>query len=321
VDERNGKEAAAKGTATHGITKFADLSTTEVSKYLLGYKKKSLESTPGADDYDDAGIYEALTDGSSFSPSLSETTITVMDWSDITTTPVKNQGYCGSCWAFSATEQIESDSIKAGILTTTDALSVEQVVQCDKAADGCDGGGMVLAYYYVEKNGGIQLNSEYPYTSYYGDTGLCSSDSSDFVVTVSAYYYLGSESDMEAHVLNYGPLSVGVDASSWASYTSGILSTCGDSVDHGVQVVGVSLDDSYWKIRNSWGTDWGEDGYIRIESGVNLCDITYEATFTTVSAVSTSSKSKPSKASTTKKATKATTTTTTTKKTDSQKGK
>lgn len=99
--------------------------------------------------------------------------ITSVDWSDIYTTAVKDQGYCGSCWAFSATEQIESDSIRAGYLTTSDNLSPQQIVSCDTTDLGCGGGNPETAYMYVAKAGGLTSDSQYPYTSYWAVTGQC----------------------------------------------------------------------------------------------------------------------------------------------------
>jgi len=89
---------------------------------------------------------------------------------------------------------------------------------------------------------------------------------------------------MASYVQKTGPLSVCLDASSWNSYTGGIMSVCGKSVDHCVQAVGVDASSSspYWKVRNSWGTSWGESGFIRLAYGKNTCDITNDPTWVTV---------------------------------------
>lgn len=271
VDERNDAEATAGGTAVHGITKFSDHTDDEL-KSIKGFVKPSGDIK--------AGMEESPTPERSTKSSGSS-----VNWAGVYTTPVKNQGYCGSCWAFSVTEQIESDSIRAGYLTTDDTLSPQQIVSCDKTCDGCDGGSPTLAYSYIEKTGGLESESDYPYESYYGSTGTCDSDSKDYEVTVEKYYYYSSEDDMETHVLETGPLSICIDAETWASYTDGVLSTCGDSVDHCVQAVGINSEEDYWVVRNSWGTDWGKEGYIYLKSGVNLCDITYIPTYTSTSKV------------------------------------
>ena len=154
IDHRNDMEDKSKG-AIHGITKFADMTESEFKTKFLGYRpsttrSKNIASVPK---------YK----GSSSS----------VDWTGIYTTAVKDQGYCGSCWAFSATEQIESDSIRAGLLTTSDQLSPQQIVSCDKIDYGCDGGNTETAYLYVKEAGGIASATDYPYTSYWDVTGTC----------------------------------------------------------------------------------------------------------------------------------------------------
>jgi C1A family cysteine protease len=264
AEKRNEAEKLNNGTAIHGMTKFFDLSQEEfaarylrsdASKRVGGAEVLEISEPPKAD-------------------------LGLVDWTGKYTTPVKNQGYCGSCWAFSATEQIESDLIRTK--STTYLLSPEQIVQCDTTSYGCNGGWTENAYSYVKKAGGIETEATYPYTSYQGTTGRCSSDSSNFVATVSGYTTLTSESAMATYVQGTGPLSVCVDASSWNSYTGGIMSVCGKSVNHCVQAVGVDVD-SYWKVRNSWGASWGESGFIRLSYGKNTCAIANDPTYATVS--------------------------------------
>ena len=125
------------------------------------------------------------------------------------------KGYCGSCWAFSSTEQIESDSIRSGYLSTSDTLAPQQLVSCDTKSYGCNGGSTVDAYQYVRLAGGIELNASYPYNSYSGNTNPCYKDSSKYVVTVDDYHYLEDEHDLKSYVLSTGPVSICVDASTW----------------------------------------------------------------------------------------------------------
>jgi C1A family cysteine protease len=266
IDERNGNDTLA----VHGITKFADLSNDEFKKVSLGYKP--LTSVTNA-----KSIYLDAYDGNK----------TYINWANIYTTSVKDQGYCGSCWAFSATEQIESDAIRLGLLTTSDTLSPEQIVQCDTMDDGCDGGNTETAFEYVKMAGGIETEDAYPYTSYYDVTGSCRSNSTDFLVTVDEYYSLADEDAMITHMFSTGPISICLDASSWSSYVSGIITTCGMDVDHCVQAVGINMDDGYWIVRNSWGTEWGNEGYIWLEVGSNMCNIAYDPKYLQVSTVST----------------------------------
>ena len=132
----------------------------------------------------------------------------------------------------------------------------------------------------MKGEGGLETNSDYPYTSYYGKTGTCSAVKSKEVIGITGYTTINGETNMANYVLSTGPLSVCVDASSWNSYTGGIMTKCGNRVDHCVQAVGVNTGaNGYWKVRNSWGTSWGESGYIRLAYGQNTCDITNDPTY------------------------------------------
>jgi len=265
ADQRNIAEKKAGGSAVHGVTKFSDMSQAEFESGLLtsDITMKS-SSAPIA-------TITAKVDSS----------MGLVDWSGVYTTAVKNQGYCGSCWAFSATEQIESDAMRT--LSLKYELSPEQITQCDKTSLGCNGGWTEHAYNYVTREGGIEANSDYPYTSgAAGVTGTCSSQANKFLIGVSGYTTISGEGNMAAYMQSTGPLSVCVDANSWNSYTGGIMTVCGQSVDHCVQAVGVDVDGGYWKVRNSWDTNWGESGFIRLAYGKNTCAITSDPTFVTV---------------------------------------
>lgn len=265
ADARNAAERAAGGGAQHGITKFFDMHQDEFENKML---KSDASKRLGDAEVATVSGEVNLTAG-------------LVDWSGKLTTPVKDQGYCGSCWAFSAAEQIESDSMRT--LGTSYILSPEQIVQCDTTSYGCGGGWTENAYNYVKKVGGIETNAAYPYSSYQGITGKCSSSSSSFVIGVSAYYTIKGETAMASYVQSTGPLSVCLDASTWNSYTGGIMKSCGKQVDHCVQAVGVDASSTgYWKVRNSWGTSWGESGYIRLAYGANTCAISNDPTYVTV---------------------------------------
>jgi len=220
---------------------------------------------------------------------------TSLDWSTQgATTPVKDQGPCGSCWAYSATEGIES-----GLFMTTGKLmdlSEQQVISCDKVDGGCGGGDLPTAFEYVQKNGGIDTEADYPDTSSStGSTGSCKQ--SQNIVQITDYEYAVApceggncggqaalESDMMAALNTFGPLSVCVNAA-WNTYSGGILSSrCGGGymqLDHCVQLVGYDTTgaQSYWKLRNSWASDWGEDGFIRLPMGENSCGIADEVMY------------------------------------------
>jgi len=204
-------------------------------------------------------------------------------------TPVKDQGQCGSCWAFSATEQIETNvAMATGHLYT---LSPQQIVSCDKTDLGCNGGNTETAYDYVAHNG-LEAESAYPYVS--GDSGrsgTCHYKSSKTEVTISSYKTVSHSKRSEGKMLTQiqkSPISVCVDASKWQTYHSGVLGArCGTSLDHCVQAVGYNGNGNYWIVRNSWNTDWGQDGYIYVKEGVDACGIAKDATIVTGASVST----------------------------------
>jgi len=183
-------------------------------------------------------------------------------------TPVKNQGDCGSCWAFSATGSIECDSaIKTGKLYS---LSEQQLVDCSSAEgnDGCNGGEMDDAFKYVMKEGGLCSETEYPYK---GVDGTCKSSSCGTKYDPISSYTDVTKRDETAllDAAAVGCVSVAIEANQFAFqyYSSGVLTgECGTSLDHGVLVVGYGVlnGDDYWKVKNSWGTDWGENGYVLI---------------------------------------------------------
>jgi hypothetical protein len=250
ADERNQQELEKGGNAVHGITKFFDQDAEEFRKYFLGSKSGKAPT--------DANTTALTTEMRKVAPPTGKPVEdgAFVNWAGVLTTPVKDQGYCGSCWAFSATEQIESDSMRT--LGTDYILSPEQITQCAPIAQGCGGGWTEVAYGYVKKAGGIETDAAYPYTSYLGVTGECHVEKSQEVVTVNSYTTVSGETDMANYVLSTGPLSVCLDANNWSTYTGGIMTVCGQQVDHCVQAVGVDTSSTggYWIVRNSWGTSW-----------------------------------------------------------------
>lgn len=225
-----------------------------------------------------------------------------LDWSEQgATTAIKDQGDCGSCWAFSAVSGIES-----GLFMSTgslpDALSTQQVISCDNKDDGCDGGDLPTAFKYVKKDGGIDTDSSYPDKSHKsGNTGKCKDH--NHVVQVTNYKFAvpectggacnnQDEDGLKAALNKFGPLSVCVNANDWDDYSHGVYTKkCSgkyNKLDHCVQLVGYDTTAStpYWKVRNSWASDWGEKGFIRLPMGENACGIADEAMYVTAALVS-----------------------------------
>lgn len=201
-----------------------------------------------------------------------------VDWTGTATTAVKDQGHCGSCWAFSATEQIESDFTLQHNKSVV--LAPQELVDCTSAGSGsqrggCGGGWPYKAYQVIQDVGGMEEEADYPYKA---ANGVCRLSSSKYAVKVTGYENVGrgSESTMKTYVGSTGPLSVCVACGGWHNYKSGVLeSGCGSSVGHCVQLVGYGEYEggAYWKVRNSWKSSWGEGGHIRIKIGRNNCNI------------------------------------------------
>jgi C1A family cysteine protease len=147
---------------------------------------------------------------------------------------------------------------------------------------GCDGGNTETAFMYVAYTGGLRSDANYPYTSFKGSCGTCleMTDEDQYIVTIDEYYSIDGEESMKDYMLSTGPLSVCLNADNWASYESGVLSVCGTEQNHCVQVVGVNTEDGYWIVRNSWGTTWGQEGYIYLKYGQDTCGITTNPTYT-----------------------------------------
>ncbi|KAJ8599969.1 hypothetical protein CTAYLR_002866 [Chrysophaeum taylorii] len=199
-----------------------------------------------------------------------------LDWRDEgVVTAVKDQGNCGSCWAFASTESVESYvALATGELPV---LSAQQLVSCAAnpydcgGSGGCGGSIPELAFNYVQLYGQA-TEWTYPYASYAGDTsGNCTAASA--AVSIDGYEKV-DVNDYDAvldALVNVGPLAVNVDASLWHDYESGVFDACSNSsldLNHVVQLVGYGRDDDlgadYWLVRNSWDVSFGEEGYIRL---------------------------------------------------------
>jgi cathepsin F len=276
--ERVARLNAEDSGAQFHLGKFADLSPEEFKAKYLNLKTDKLPKLADFEQFE-GGLLQADANG--------------IDWRDKgMVTPVKDQGQCGSCWAFSITETTESNyAIQSK--KPIPVLAPEQLVDCDKTDWGCDGGIVEYAWKYLIKAGGQMAEVDYPYTAgKSGRPGTCRFVGSKVIAPVRNFtwvgkpcQYVGDSCDhqddklVEDALTNVGPLSVCVNAN-WQDYHSGVFSgRCAHdagSMNHAVQLVGWNGDqptNQYWIVRNSWNTNWGVGGYIYIKKGANLCGV------------------------------------------------
>ena len=255
-----------------GINKFADLSKEEFAAVYLNSEKKSRKPHGLPVAYPKRGVQ--IPDS--------------WDWATQgAVTPVKDQGQCGSCWSFSTTGNVEGQwFLKNKQLI---GLSEQNLVDCDRECstyenqqacdDGCNGGLMWNAFEYIIKNGGIDAESAYPYTA---EDGTCAFNSTAVVAKISNWTMISTnEDDMASWLYQNGPISIAVAADEWQFYIGGVFYIpCDQDLDHGVLITGYGVETDiffqqmpYWIIKNSWGPDWGESGYIWIERGNDECGL------------------------------------------------
>jgi len=257
-------QALDQGTATYGASPFADLTPEEFQKIYLprqwdmSYKENMKQAqipkdTPAAE----------------------------FDWRQHNAvTEVKNQGSCGSCWAFSVTGNIEGQwAIKSKQLLS---LSEQELVDCDKLDEGCNGGLPSNAYQEIQRLGGLETETDYPYK---GDDEKCNFLKQDVRVYINGSLNISKdEEEMKAWIFKNGPTSIGINAFAMQFYLGGIshpwkVFCAPDFLDHGVLIVGYGIkkgwfgDTPYWIVKNSWGPSWGEKGYYLVYRGAGVCGL------------------------------------------------
>ena len=259
---------------TMGVNQFTDLTPEEFKMQYVGGLKAEV------------GSYgcKTFTSGASGAPAT-------MDWrTKGAVTSVKDQGQCGSCWSFSSTGAVEGAwAISKGQLTD---FSEQELVDCatgvSYGSHGCNGGQMEGAFKFVIENGQCTLSS-YPYTAKDGTCQKC-----------TAVAHISSCSDVKPNdqlslkaAVAQQPVAVAIEADTryFQSYSGGILdsSSCGTTLDHGVLTVGYGEENGqkYWLVKNSWGTTWGDKGYVKIArsdstNDKGICGIAMDPSFPTV---------------------------------------
>jgi cathepsin F len=192
-------------------------------------------------------------------------------------TPIKNQGFCGSCWAFSSTGNLEGQYfLSTGKLQ---AFSEQQLVDCDKVDQGCNGGLMEDAFRYLNTSG-IMAEEDYKYT---GSDDSCKFNQTLVRAQVTGHRFANSQNETDIAQMLYenGPLAVAINANPLQFYFWGVFDpwfnwVCDpESLNHGVLLVGYGNNGSkdYWIVKNSWGSWWGESGYFRLVRGRGACGI------------------------------------------------
>jgi len=263
-----------------GENAYADMTSDEIVTYMNGYNSQRKPPVEGRHIENSISLKDLPA---------------AIDWRENNTvTPVKDQGHCGSCWAFSAVASLEgAHAIKTGKLVS---LSEQNLVDCDKVDHGCFGGIMDNAFKFIKENGGIDTEASYNYTAKPGKA--CLFNKTDIGATLSSWVDIkhGNETDLQVAVATAGPVAVAIDAHlpTFHFYKKGIYhdKMCSSiHLDHGVLAVGYGVKQpgedgkarEYWIVKNSWGTSWGMEGYFNLKKNKhNACGVATDASYPVV---------------------------------------
>jgi len=259
-------------TYTVGLNRFADLTNSEFLERYTGFNRPLIHVIDAEHQYE----YDST-----------QALPVSVDWrTKGVVTAIKDQGQCGSCWSFSATGSTEGAWALNYSLVS---LSEQNLMDCSRSYGnlGCNGGLMDYAFKYIIDNKGIDTEASYPYeesTSY-----NCRYKAANKGASITSYKDVtkGSESALQNSVAYHGPVSVAIDASnrSFQMYSGGVYyepKCSSTNLDHGVLAVGYGTGSSgdYWIVKNSWGTSWGDSGYIYMARNKNNnCGIATQASF------------------------------------------
>jgi len=267
VEEHNREAEEGEHTYTLGENEFSDWTLQEFLDTMTGYNE-SLDSSVLAD----PNLEGKFPHSSGFPQSWD-----CRDHGLVST--VRSQGSCGSCWAFAAVGAVEGSWAKEkGQLFR---LSEQELIDCDKSDGGCNGGGISSALTWVHNHHGLAKNVDYGVGHYHPSQGTCHHKEEETVASLKRVRHVASknEADLKRAVHNAGPVAMSVHVNKkFKAYKSGIFNDpdCPkNSANHAMLTVGWKYSTKFkktkWIVKNSWGKSWGQDGYIFLEYGKNIC--------------------------------------------------
>ncbi len=269
---------------TMGVSPYSDLTSEEFQDKYLTFTNSSLPADLKTYNFDNSDENNNFLSGNETEGRSLQAIPSTWDWRRYgAVTPVKNQGTCGSCWAFAAAANIEG--LYYLKYRKSFQFSEQQILDCNYGNKGCGGGTSAEAFYYINYSGGIMLSTSYPYKGY---KSSCRFQSSQIVARISGFVSAGTtdENYIQQMLYKTGPIAVAMNARPLQFYTGGVFSVsqskCNPySLNHAITLVGygtTSNGSNYWIVKNSWGANWGEAGYFRILRGFGVCGINLVAT-------------------------------------------